>query len=73
MSWIVKGYLENFKDDPTWTEFALREQIKRTIILKFRDIVPIEPGRWPHKWCMGMRLNTTKTLRTMLQQCKNGT
>jgi hypothetical protein len=29
VNWISNHYLENFRDDPTWTEYALREQIKR--------------------------------------------
>lgn len=29
MNWIVKQYLDNFRDDSTWPKFAFREQIRR--------------------------------------------
>lgn len=29
MHWIANQYLEEFRDDPTWTVYALRERVKR--------------------------------------------
>jgi hypothetical protein len=47
MYWIANQYLMSFRDDPTWTVYGLREQLRGTTILRFRIELPTEPRRLP--------------------------
>jgi hypothetical protein len=70
--WIANQYLEDFRDDPTWTEYALRERIKRDYNIRVPRWAAYRAKKVAMKKVYGMRLSTTKTFGTMLQQCING-